>query len=111
MKKYHLRVYDNFHYGDDSEAYNYGQFETYDLALIAAKKIVEESLRHEYKRGMSEQDLIVAYLFYGEDPAIIPSAPDEERFSARDYAHEVSEKICRELNARRIKKKPFTSSI
>ena len=110
MKKYHLRVYDNFHYGDDSEAYDYGQFEGYELALNAAKKIVEESLRHEYKRGMSEQDLIVAYLFYGEDPIIVPSEPDKERFSAHDYAHEIAGNICSELEARMGKRKEENKS-
>ena len=110
MKKYHLRVYDNYHYGDDSEAYDYGQFETYDLALIAAKKEVESCLRHEYKRGMSEEELLVSFAFYGEDPIIIPSEPDKERFSARDYAHEIAGKICSELKARMGKRKQKSKS-
>ena len=105
MKKYHLRVYDNFHYGDDSEAYDYGQFETYDLALIAAKKEVESSLRHEYKSGMTKDELLSAYVFYGEDPIIVPDDYiDGKYFSARNYANEIVEKVCSELEARMSKK-------
>ena len=96
MKKYHLRVYDNFHYGDDSEAYDYGQYDSYDLALTAAKKMVESSLRHEYKPGMTKDDLLVSYLFYGEDPIIVPNKSDRERFSARDYANEIAGDICKD---------------
>jgi hypothetical protein len=94
MTKYHLRVYDNFHYSDESEAYDYGQYDSYGSALIAAKKMVESSLRHEYKPGMTKDDLITSYLFYGEDPIIVPSDPDKERFSARDYVHEIAGEIC-----------------
>ena len=36
MKKYHLRVYDNFHYGDESKAYDYSQFDTYELAFLTS---------------------------------------------------------------------------
>jgi hypothetical protein len=97
MKNYRLRVYDNFHYGDTSEAYDYGQFETYELALIAAKKMVESSLRHEFKQGISEDELLAAFSFYGDDPIIVPSDPNRERFSARDYAHEIAGKVCSEL--------------
>ncbi|MFN4762350.1 hypothetical protein ACKGJN_04435 [Gillisia sp. Q332] len=41
-KKFHLRVYDNFHYMDESEVYNHGQYDTYEAALIAAKAIVDD---------------------------------------------------------------------
>lgn len=34
-KKFHLRVFDNYHYMDESEAYNHGAFDTYEDALIA----------------------------------------------------------------------------
>ena len=46
--KFHLRVYDNFHYADESEAYNHGQYETYAEALIGAKAIVDEFLKHNW---------------------------------------------------------------
>jgi len=46
--KLHLRIYDNFHYGDESEAYNHGQYETYAEALIGAKAIVDEFLKHNW---------------------------------------------------------------
>lgn len=36
-KKFHLRVYDYSHYMDETEACNYGQYDTYEDALMAAK--------------------------------------------------------------------------
>jgi len=105
MKKYHLRVYDNFHYGDDSAGYDYGQFEKYELALIAAQKEVESSLRHEYKAGMTKDELLMAYAFYGGDPIIVPDDYiDGKYFSARDYAHEIAGNVCSELEARQSKR-------
>ena len=49
--KYHLRVYDNYHHGDDSEAYDYGDYGTYGEAESAAKAIVDEFLEHNWSRG------------------------------------------------------------
>ncbi len=42
IKKIHLRVYDNFHYMDEFEVYNHGQYDTYEDALISAKAIVDD---------------------------------------------------------------------
>ena len=38
--KYYLKVYDNYHHADESEAYKHGQYETYAEALSAAKEQV-----------------------------------------------------------------------
>ncbi len=95
-KKYHLRVYDNFHYGDESEAYDHGSYPTYEAAVIAAKAIVDEFLNQNWKPGIEPDDLLSQYSLYGEDPVILPNEPGEhERFSARKYAEGSVAEICR----------------
>ena len=98
--KYHLRVYDNFHYADESEAYNHGAYETYEEALAGAKAIVDEFLIHHWKSGITENDLHVLFLLYGGDPIILPDDHgDLERFSARTYVDTRADEICRKLEA------------
>lgn len=98
QKKFHLRVYDNFHYMDESEAYNHGQYETYEDALIAAKAIVDEFFENNWKSGVTADYLLGQYSLYGEDPIILPNEHGEhESFSARNYANNNAEEICRKL--------------
>lgn len=95
---FHLRVYDNFHYTDESEAYNYGQYETYEDALIAAKSIVDEFFVHNWKIGIDPDYLIGQYSLYGEDPIILPNEHGKhESFSAWNYANCIAAEICRKL--------------
>lgn len=97
-KKFHLRVYDNFHYMDESEAYNHGQYDTYEDALIAAKAIVDEFFEHNWQIGITPDSLIGQFSLYGEDPIILPNEPGKlERFSARTYANISAVEICRKL--------------
>jgi len=96
--KFHLRVYDNFHYMDESEAYNHGHFETYEEALITAKKIVDEFFEHNWKKGSTPEDLRGLYSFYGEDPIILPNDHGKNKsFSAWNYAEISAVKICRKM--------------
>lgn len=83
---------DNFHYMDESERYKLGTFETCEEAAAACKKIVDEFLELEYKKGISFNQLIEVYVMFGEDPFII-SSDKTCFFSARDYAR----KRCLEL--------------
>lgn len=53
IKKFHLRVNDNFHYMAESEAYDYGQYNTYEEALIAAKAIVDEFFEFNWRGGIT----------------------------------------------------------
>ena len=71
-KIFHLRVYDNYHYADESEAYDHGQYETYEEALLEAKAIVEEFLEQNWNHGITPEELLVQFALYGEDPIIIP---------------------------------------
>ncbi|MBK7559084.1 MAG: hypothetical protein IPI54_12905 [Chitinophagaceae bacterium] len=70
--KFHLRVYGNFHYMDEDEAYNSGQFETYAEALIQAKVIVDRFLDEQWKKGITPVELDLAYTSFGEDLLLFP---------------------------------------
>lgn len=99
---YHLRVYDNYHHGDESEAYDHGSYATYEEAERAAKAIVVEFLEHNWERGKSASILSVEYALNGEDPIILPADnPEDKRFSASDYASEIAESICLKLENER----------
>ena len=96
--KYHLRVYDNYHYMDESEAYDHGHYASYEEAERAAKDIVDDFLRQHWERGIQPGMLVGLYIMNGEDPVVLPADRQEgKRFSARDYADEAAKEICREL--------------
>lgn len=98
--KYHLRVYDNFHYMDESEAYNLGQYETYEDAIVVAKAIVDDFFVHNWKSGVEAKYLLEQYYQFGEDPIILPNEPGENlSFSARTYAQENYKIICENIEA------------
>ena len=95
---YNLKVYDNYHYADESEAYNHGWYSTFEEAEIAASAIVDEFLILNWRRGMNPDVLIAEYCLYGEDPVILPAENTVcRKFSGREYANETAETICRKL--------------
>ncbi len=97
---FHIRVYDNFHYTDESEAYNTGEYDSYENALIAAKTMVNEFLVHNWKKGMTPVALRDSYLFFGDDPIVVPNEKgdsDLPRFSAWDYVDEIVDELCERL--------------
>jgi hypothetical protein len=93
---YKVLVDDNFHYMDESERYELGDFSTLDAAIEASAKIVDEYLRSAHKPGMSAQDLFSSYMSFGEDPFILATASQETEvlFSARDYAKRRCDELC-----------------
>ncbi len=96
--KYRLVVYDNFHYMDDDEPYEKGEYETYELALADAKLMIESFLEFNWKNGMTPDQLIDVFNDFGEEPTIIPRNNDNgEIFSARKYVKEIAESICKKL--------------
>jgi len=99
--KFHLRIYDNYHYNDESEAYNTGLFDTYEDALQAAKGVVNQFLAYNWRKGMTPKDLHVLFLMYGDDPIVVPNERIENfvmpDFSARDYVQEIIEEFCSNL--------------
>lgn len=90
-----FKVYvdDNFHYMDESERYEKGTYETYDEAVAACKRIVDEYLISAHKKQMTADELYTSYKNFGEDPFIRP-ADNERRFSAWNYAKERCKELC-----------------
>jgi hypothetical protein len=90
-----VRVRENSHDMDESEAYDHGRFATYAEAEAACRRIVDEFLAGARKPGMSAADLFRAYTMFGEDPAIDAAGPDGKRFSARDHARQRCRELCK----------------
>ena len=86
-----LIVADNFHYMDESENYEYGTFDSLELAVAAAKRIVDHYLATAHTPGMSAAELYHSYTSFGEDPYIVG---ERVRFSAWDYAREQCDLMC-----------------
>ena len=93
---FRVRVADNFHYMDKSSSYTLGEFDTYELAEIRCKKVVDESLCEAHEAGMTAKQLFDAYKCFGDDPYIV-STNDDRKFSAWDYAKQRCDQICGEL--------------
>ena len=66
--KYKVVVDDNFHYMDESERYTHGEFESFDIALSAAKALVDAELRSLYRSGITADELYSHYTSFGNDP-------------------------------------------
>jgi hypothetical protein len=81
---YRVTIADNFHYGDESEYVDGGEYATYEDALARAKRIVDDSLWDNWETGISPEDLMARYTQFGDDPFIVPAV--EPRVSARAYA-------------------------
>ncbi len=56
--KFNLRIFDNNHHWDEASSYDHGSYETYEDAVIEAKKIVEEFFKCECKQGITADDLM-----------------------------------------------------
>jgi hypothetical protein len=97
-QKFHLRIYDNHNYMDESEAYNHGQYDSYEEAMVEAQTIVDEFFEHNWKQGVTPDYLIGQYCLYGDDPIILPNEHGKHKpFSARTYAEISAVKICLKL--------------
>jgi hypothetical protein len=83
---------DNFHYRDETARSTRGEFETLDAAVAACRAIVDDFLESAYMLGMRADDLIAAYVIFGDDPWI--SGADGIPFSGRDYARGRCREIC-----------------
>jgi hypothetical protein len=81
-------VDDNFHYMDEDERYVLGTFDSYDTAVTACRKIVDNFL--EANDAKSADEMFESYVSFGEDPWIKgrPTMLNQPNFSARKYAGE-----------------------
>lgn len=112
MAKYELYLDENDHYRDEEKRYLAGVFDTYEEAVRAAKKIVDEYLEYACAPGMTAEELLNSYRMFGEDPFIVGNVSGQydeaaaaghavfaeggSRFSAWEYA----EIRCRELSGK-----------
>ena len=87
---YTVLVDENSHEQDETERYEHGTFATYDEAVAACQRIVDEFLALQYRPGMAADDLYRLYTMFGEDPFIRSDGPDGDPrssiFSAWEYA-------------------------
>jgi hypothetical protein len=90
-----VRIRENSHYMDESEAYNHGSFATYAEAEVACRKIVDDFLSGNRKPGIGAETLFRIYTTFGEDPVIDGSGPDGKHFSAWDYARQRCRDLCK----------------
>ena len=86
MKTFTVIVADNFHYMDEGEFYEHGNFDTLEAAIAASKVIVDSYLSSALKPGMTAEQLYQSYTMFGEDPFIR---------GADDYAKERCAELCR----------------
>lgn len=91
--KYIVRVEENSHYMDEAERYTLGEFVDAEVALSAAKRVVDEDLKSLYQAGMAAGRLYAHYTSFGHDAYII-SEDKGCQFSARDYAKQRCDEIC-----------------
>lgn len=89
-KRYTVMVDDNFHYMDEEHRLDHGGFSTYEKAVAACKKIVDEELRDMLKQGVKHEELSSTWSLYGCDPYIVGGSG---RFSARDYVTEKTQEL------------------
>jgi hypothetical protein len=81
-ERYIVMIDDNFHYMDEEQRHKRGEFSSYEDAVTACKKIVDEELQDMLRQGIKPEELSATWSLYGSDPYIIGGS---ERFSARDY--------------------------
>jgi hypothetical protein len=90
---YKVFVDDNFDYVNQERRYFLGEFETFDEAVMACKKLVDRILEQLYKPGMTADELSTVFWLDGEDPFIIGG---KDGFSAREYATDQIKRITKE---------------
>ena len=93
--KFKVRIRENSHYMDESEAYDHAAFATYADAEAACRRIVDEFLAANRKPGMGADALFRLYTMFGEDPVIDAPGPGGARFSAWDYAGQRCRDLCK----------------
>jgi len=94
--KFHLKIFDNNHHWDEASSFDHGNYETYEDAIIAAKKIIEEFFVGECYSGRTVGDLMASFAMYGEEPVVLPDEPPNgKNFSPRNYAEEYVNQICK----------------
>lgn len=91
---FYLRIYDNFHYQDESEAFNSGSFESGEEAYEKAKSIIDDFITSSNEQGMQIDGIYSQWMTFGEDPVISSTEKCEyKQFSASNYLKEKIEAL------------------
>lgn len=93
MVEYTVLVDDNFHYQEEDERTELGTFNSYEEAVVACRRIVDDFLQRCHRVGMTAEELYSQYTSFGDDPFIRPDGP-VPRFSAWSYARQRCDDIC-----------------
>ena len=96
---YRVLIDDNFDFYDEGERDVHGTYASYEEALSVARDLVDRSLGHLYRPGMTAEELWTMYTDFGDDPFISPEDA-ESRFSAWEYARERTPGILDEKGTR-----------
>jgi hypothetical protein len=92
---YQVVIDDNFHYADEDERITSGEFDTLEAAHDACRKIVEDSLAHLHRPGMTAEELYSYYTSFGDDPfVLVPAGEPRSTFSAWSYAKQRAPEMC-----------------
>lgn len=70
-ERYIVMIDDNFHYMDEDHKYKHGEFSTYNEAVVACKKIVDEELADMLKQGTNPAKLSSTWSMFGDDSFIL----------------------------------------
>lgn len=92
---YRVLVDDNFHFMKEEERWCLGEFATYEEALIAARKLVEDFFS-DAEPGQSAEELYDGYTGFGDDPFIVVFGGADQpahMFSAWDYAKHLASEL------------------
>jgi len=84
---YRVFVDDNYHYVDETERYELGEFGSCERAVAACKRIVDEFMLTCDLENPTPDHLWAQYTSFGEDPFIATTDPNC-KFSAWDYARQ-----------------------
>ncbi len=93
-KPFAVYMDDNFHLGDESERYKYGDYETYEEAVAVCKAMLDDHLPSTCSEGDAAKRLFKGYVMFGEDPFVVPT-PENRSFSAWEYVWQRCDEICK----------------
>ena len=105
-KGYRVMVDDNYHYMDEDERCELGEYATFEEAVGVSQKIVEDFFA-DTEPGQTAKQLYDGYVMYGDDPWIVAFGGADQppkRFSAWAYAKEYANRICKQKNQNKEKK-------
>jgi hypothetical protein len=90
------RVYldSNFHQMDTSTRTMSGEYPDHDLAVAAAREVIDGILESEHRKSMTAEELLHVYVNRSEEPFIIPEG--QPPFNAREYATLRCQELCSE---------------